>query len=210
MQPDIPGQGVASDHSVPLCVPHSDPHNPPSRIYRTVVSRPLPDSKIRQFGQWITKVSWDNISSKDDPTKQVEIFENSITQKLDEIFPKKITKLCIQDKPYMTYELKALKRKRMREYEVNGKSNKYIRLKKEFEEKFKKAGQTFLRKNIDHLKETNLGQAYNIIKRMGAQPGEFDEKSTFTLPNHENLAPQEAANMIAEHFSKISKEFPPP
>ena len=28
VQPDVPGQGVPSDHSVPLCVPHTNPHNP--------------------------------------------------------------------------------------------------------------------------------------------------------------------------------------
>ena len=47
VQPDIPGQGVPSDHSVPLCVSHKDPHNPPTREYKTVVSRPMPDSSIR-------------------------------------------------------------------------------------------------------------------------------------------------------------------
>ena len=208
-QPDIPGQGVASDHSVPLCVPHTDPQRAPKRVYRTIISRPLPDSKIRQFGQWITTQSWDNINDSGEPTEQVNTFEDLINHKLDEIFPKKITKLCSQDKPFMNSELKALKRKRMREYRTNGKSVKYLRLKSEFEVKFKKAGQAFFRKNIDSLKESNLGQAYNIIKRMGAKPGDYEEKSTFTLPNHENLSHLEAANKIAEHFSKISREFPP-
>ena len=54
VQPDIPGQGVPSDHSVPLCIPHTDPHNPPTHQYKTFVSRPMPDSKIRDFGQWVT------------------------------------------------------------------------------------------------------------------------------------------------------------
>ena len=31
VQPDIPGQGVPSDHSGPLCVPHTDLHTPPDR-----------------------------------------------------------------------------------------------------------------------------------------------------------------------------------
>ena len=208
VQPDIPGQGVASDHSVPLCLPHTDPHNPPSRKFRTIISRPLPDSKIRQFGQWITAESWESISSDKEPTKQVQIFENLITQKLNAIFPIKATKLNCQDKPFMNSELKALKRKRMREYKLNGKSLKYQRLKSEFEQKFMKAGEAFLSKNIDSLKETNPGHAYNILKRMGAQPGEYNENSIFTLPTHENLTPLEAANKIAEYFSEISREFP--
>ena len=108
----------------------------------------------------------------------------------------------------MNSDLKTLKRKRMREYKLKGKSEKYERLKAEFEDKFKKAGHAFLRKNIDSLKETNPSQAYNILKKMGAKPGENNESSTFTLPGHEDLSPLEAANKIAEHFSKISKEFP--
>ena len=210
VQPDIPGQGVPSDHSVPLCVPHTDPLNPPTRQYRTIISRPLPDSKVREFGQWITVYSWDEINQvDDDPSEKVRIFEEIISQKLDTFFPQKITKLGVCDYPFITSELKTLKRRRMREYKQNLKSVKYFRLKAEYDEKFEKASENFLRKNIDSLKETNPGQAYSILKRMGAQPGENEDTSTFSLPSHEHLSPSESAEKIAEHFSKISREFPP-
>ena len=78
----------------------------------------------------------------------------------------------------------------------------------EFEEKFQKAAQSYLRKNIDSLKQTNPGQAYRILKKMGAQPGECGESGTFTLPTHEHLFLEDSAELIAEHFSKISQEFP--
>ena len=143
VQPDVPGQGFLSDHSVPLCVPHTDPSNPSTRVYRTIVSRPLPDSKVREFGQWITSQSWDIISLEDEPTKQVHLFENLVTQKLNDVFPQKITKLGLEDKPFMTSELKALKRKRMRKFKLKGKSVKYKRLKAEYDEKFEKDGFNF-------------------------------------------------------------------
>ena len=66
-----------------------------------------------------------------------------------------------------------------------------------------------MRKNIESLKEANPGQAYSLLKRMGARPGECEGGASFTLPSHENLTPLEAANRIAEHFSKISREYPP-
>ena len=44
---------------------------------------------------------------------------------------------------------------------------------------------------------------------MGAQPGECDQGSSLTLPTHENLTPLESAEKVAEHFSQISREFPP-
>ena len=209
VQPDIPGQGVPSDHSVPLCIPNRDPLNPPARQYRTIVSRPLPDSKIRQFGQWIVSEQWAGIKGEGDPSKQVKVFENMMTQKLDEYFPKKITKLGLGDKPYMNSELKALKRRRMREYREKGKSAKYERLKSEFTKKLEKAASTFLRKNVDSLKKSNPGQAYTILKKMGAQPGECEDMSSFTLPAHAGLSPKESAEKIADFFSEISQEFPP-
>ena len=44
---------------------------------------------------------------------------------------------------------------------------------------------------------------------MGAPPGECGESGTFTLPQHEHLSTEESADRIAEHFSRISQEFPP-
>ena len=40
---------------------------------------------------------------------------------------------------------------------------------------------------MDELKETSPGQAYSILKKMGAQPGDCVDASTFTLPTHERL-----------------------
>ena len=75
VQPDIPGQGVPSDHSFLLCVPHTDPHHPPTREYKTVVSWPMPDSKLREFGQWLTSEGWVEVIEESDPTQQVKLFE---------------------------------------------------------------------------------------------------------------------------------------
>ena len=79
----------------------------------------------------------------------------------------------------------------------------------EFEEKLLKASRDYIRKNIDSLKDSNPSKAYSILKKMGAQPGECEESNTFTLPEHENLPFPEAAEKIAEYFSRISREFPP-
>ena len=83
VQPDIPGQGVASDHSVPLCLPHTDPYNPPAREYRTIISRPLPESKIRSFGQWLVAEQWNEIKTESDPSQKVKVFEEKISKSLD-------------------------------------------------------------------------------------------------------------------------------
>ena len=210
VHPDVPGQGVPSDHSVPLAVPHTDPARAPVRYYKTITSRPLPDSKLRNFGQWITEETWDCVDAGEgDPSVQVRNFDDIIKKKLDLYIPQKTVKIGIQDKPFMTSELKKLKRLRMREYAKNGKSDRYESLKQEFKKKFEKASQDFLRKNVDSLKESAPGQAYSILRKMGAMPGECEDGSTFELPAFENLTPLESAEKISDHFSKISQEFPP-
>ena len=165
VQPDVPGQGVPSDHSVPLCVPHTDPNNPPKREYKTIISRPLPDSIICEFGQWLATEPWDFITEEEDPSKKVKVLEEVFSQKLDDYFPQKVTKLGLSDKPFVTSELKNLKRKRMREYKKHGKSQKYLKLLKEFSDKFEKCSESLLRKNS--LKETNPGQEYQIFEKNG-------------------------------------------
>ena len=96
----------------------------------------------------------------------------------------------------------------MREYTANGKSEKYFKLKKEFTEKYLKASQKYLKENVENLKVSNPARAYSILKRMGARPGELVDNK-INIPDHENSMPVEIANKIVQHFSKISKEFPP-
>ena len=43
---DVPSAGVASDHSVPVCYPHTDRNTRPVRNYRTITHRPLPDVAV--------------------------------------------------------------------------------------------------------------------------------------------------------------------
>ena len=137
----------------------------------------------------------------------MKAFDELIYQNLDKHFPLKVTKIGVEDKPYITAEVKKLKRKN--EYRKRGTSANYERLKAEFADKLEKAVENFLRKNVDGLKESNSGEACNILKKMGAQSGECEDQSMFTLPSHDNLTPLESAEVIAEHFSKISREFPP-
>ena len=97
----------------------------------------------------------------------------------------------------------------MREYSNKGKTQKYFALKDEFEKKYKKAAEHYLRKNIDSLKEANPGKAHSILKKMGARPGELEDEGNFHLQSHEGLSALESAEKIADHFSKISSEFSP-
>ena len=81
-------------------------------------------------------------------------------------------KLGPQDKVFITAELKRISRLKNREYLKNGKTPKYINLKKQFDAKYKLEAKKYLEKRLDDLGEAKPGQVFNILKRLGAQPGD--------------------------------------
>ena len=94
-------------------------------------------------------------------------------------------------------------------YRKQGKSEKYVKLLSEFEQKFNKAMSDYMNKNISDIKNSNPSEAYGLLKRLGARPGDCDEMNNFSLPSHANLSPLQSAERIADHFSQISQEYPP-
>ena len=208
---DDPTAGVPSDHSVPVCYPHTDRHNPPLRRYRTVTYRPLPDSSIAKFGQWITAQDFSLINTDLSPDDLALTLDNMLMTKLDEYCPTKTMRIGPQDKAWTNLEIKQISRRKQREYLKKGKSDKYHQLSKLFEEKYNAAAEHYLRGKIDGLKDTKPGKAYSVLKDMGAQPGDCTDNHSFSLPNHQalNLSPKQAAEKIADNFASISREYPP-
>ena len=148
LQPDNPRTAKPSDHSVPVCVPHTDRHRPAERNYRTIKYRPLPDSSVRNFGAWIVSEDWGCISSDMSPSEQAAGFEKLVNQKLDQFCPESEMKLGAKDKLFITKELKRLARQKMREYNKRGKTEKYKNLSSKFAVKLKIESEKFLTKNL--------------------------------------------------------------
>ena len=206
---DKPGDGVPSDHWVPVCYPYIDKSKPPLRRFRTVSYRPLSDQNIRQFGQWITKENFERFSNELSPTDHANEFQRFLMTKLDEFCPRKIMRVSSHDKPFINKELKSLNRRKQREYVKNGKSSKYRKLAKDFKSKYKTAAESYIRRKVDELKDSEPGKAYSILKIMGAQQGDSIDDNTFTLPSHDGLSDQECADKIAQYFASISMEYSP-
>ena len=206
---DNPRQGKPSDHSVPVAKPHSNTGVNMKNEYKTIISRPLPDSGIRMFGQWIVKEEWDCVAPGS-PSSQAKALQQLLELKLDEIFPTKSVKLSNKDKKWMDSELKKLDRLKKREYTNKGKSVRYNELKADFKLKSEKAAANYLEKNVRSLKDSDPGKAHATLKRMGAQPGDDLDDGSFSLLEHleSNLTNKQSVEKIAVHFSKISKEYP--
>ena len=81
--PDNPSRAKPSDHSVPVAVPHSDRYTRPSRNYKVVNFRPLPESKVRLLGQWIVSEDWSEVKKEVTATNQAFQLDKLLTDKLD-------------------------------------------------------------------------------------------------------------------------------
>ena len=211
IQPDDPTKGKPSDHSVPVCVPHTDRYSRPERSFKTVKYRPMPESSIRKFGEWIVSEGWEGLRGDLTPSQQTKVFEDKIQEMLNKFCPEKTVRISSQDKPWVTGELKAIARLKSREYNKRGKTERYKDLAKQFTDKYNIEAEKYLRKNMDELIECKPGQAYSVLKKMGAQPGDCIDSNTFTLPSHEseNLNNEQCAEQIANYFAQISQEFSP-
>ena len=209
--PDDPSLAKPSDHAVAVAAPRSAKFEYKANEYRLKTTRPLPDSQIRTFGQWIIQEGWEVLEQSNCPSEQANAMQTMLESKLDEVFPKQSVKISNKDKKWIDSNLKKLDRQKKREWQKNGKSLKYLELKSRFDSKYKEAASKYLDKNIRELMASQPGKAYSTLKQMGAQPGDDLDQSSFTLIEHleKNLTKKESVEKIAEHFSQISQEFPP-
>ena len=132
---DDPTKGVPSDHSTPVAYPLSSYHKV-KNTYTRKTARPLPDSGIREFGQWILSEDWATVPDNISPTEQVLKLQELLGNKLDDFFPQKSYRVTQQDKPWINFELKKLDRLKKKEYRKHGRSVKYTQLLKKFDEKY--------------------------------------------------------------------------
>ena len=117
VQVDIPGKGVPSDHDMAVAVPLAGAGlGAVTREYSTRTSRPMPDSAVRQFGQWITGEDWTEVKSVASTSQQGLLLKNILQDKTEQIFPQKQVRISNTDKPWVTQEIKKLDRWKKTEY----------------------------------------------------------------------------------------------
>ena len=132
-------------------------------------------------------------------------------QKLDQFLPEKEVRISDSDLPFITRELKQLDRQKKREYRRHKRSEKYNGLKLKYDELFDQTSRNYFNNIINSLMSVKPGKAYTLLKKLGSRPGESEDASFFTLPNHtkDNLTDQESADAIANYFAAVIQEYEP-
>ena len=138
------------------------------------------------------------------------MFHNKIADLVDRHFPVKTITVTDADQPWVTKNLKSLKRARMREYCRHGKSVKYFDLKNMFTVKQKEAVKHYTDKIVNEVKNGTKTSGYKALRKLGVRKGDTKD-DLFILPQHsdQNLSEEETAERIADYFTAISQEFEP-
>ena len=103
----------------------------------------MPESLILKFGELLATETWDILQPQMTSTELVDVFENYTSHLVNTVFPLKTVTVSDKDKPYMTQELKELRRQRQRAYTKTGRSSKYVDIKAQFDLKLKAEAQKY-------------------------------------------------------------------
>ena len=152
--------------------------------------------------------TWNFLDPNLSSTDLTERYEQYVTEILEVNCPKQTIFVHPDDSLYITVELKALKRRIMREYEKKGKSEKYFNLKELFQRKILDAANKYKQKIIASVVDGDRASTYKSLRKLGVRPGD-SSSSNFQLPGHSSLTPQESVEILADHFAAISNEFEP-
>ena len=205
---DQGASGSPSDHQGVLVLPIDAASIPSNKTKKILTIRPIKESSLHSFGKELASVNWNFLETGLSSTELVELFQQHCTNLVEQHFPLKTIKISAHDSPFFNERLRLLRRQRQREYRRSGKSEKYLELKKKFEETFEKAAHDYKDKIISEVKDGKRGSAYKAIRKLG------ENSSTdvcFSIPTHveANLSDEQSAELLADYFSKISQEFTP-
>ena len=199
--------GSPSDHMIVYMKPIDAINNNPARKIKIVKYRPLPESGIRDMGNWIVKQDWEAVLSAISAHDKVDIFQGLLLEKLDIFLPEKTVKFTSEDQVWVTPEIKEISRKKRREYFKNRKSPKWKTLEDLFNTRCESAKITYYENIVSDLKNLNPGQWYSKLKRMTSHDQLKSEK--VIVENICHLSDKEQVEIIADSFSRVSNQYEP-
>ena len=129
--------------------------------------RRFPESKIAEFGLILADKQWGELEDTMDATMMVDAFVNSNSKMVDKAFPEKEIQVGLGDRPYFTEELRKLKRRRQRAYQLYGKrSSKYKSMRQLFDHKLLREAKKYRNKIENEVKDGKRGSGYKAIRKL--------------------------------------------
>ncbi|CAH1245972.1 Hypp7619 [Branchiostoma lanceolatum] len=117
-------------------------------------TRPMTESNLRSFGQWITQYQWDDVLEAQGTQNKTSTFYRILTQAIDTHFPSKVVKTHAQDKPWISPVIKNAIKLRQRAFEEQDWAT-WRTLRNKVQRAIKRAKSEFYRNRVQKLKKEN-------------------------------------------------------
>ena len=163
--------------------------------------RPLRESNIRQFGNWICNQNWEYILESENIDQATEELENKLQQAYQQFFPEITYKCKESEPPWITQTIKALIRERNRA-QSRHQLGKLQTLRKKVQKEINDAKEKWYKARMKRISENNRGNWYKQISGLtNRQP-----KSWKLEMQASDIS---AANEINNFFADICTSYEP-
>ena len=164
---DIPGKGAPSNHNGVLAVPINNTESKKKTTKQIKYVQPMPSSSIMEFSQSLRTINWSLMLVGSSSSVMVDTFQKMTNELKDIHFPLKRISISPYDKPWITEELKSIRRRRQRIYRKEGRSEAYLELKCEFDTKLNAESDKYCNKIHEEVTNGKRGSSYSAIRRLG-------------------------------------------
>ena len=203
---DSDKSGKPSDHLIVVWKP-INASEPKKKVYKQVTHRPLPESGLLKFSDWIEKQTWESVLNATTAHQKAEKLQNLMLENLNKFLPLKTVKICSEDDVWYNSKLKKIDRKQKREYTKHKNSKKWKILNETYLKNCKEEKEKYYKNIVEDLKISQPGLWYSKLKRMSSHGQANNEvpivQSFLGIPD------QAQAEEIANQFSEISNIYEP-
>ena len=182
VQPDNPVIASSSDHKIVFVEPNSNACQPVKRhsTYRKV--RPLPNSALAKFAQWVQHEPWTFVYDGRNSSDMADRLTFLLDLQVNQCCPLRTIKSTNLDGKFKSVSVDQICRRKKREYQKHGNSAKFKQLKKQVKEALKVAARKFINKQVELTGSANNSWLKHV-KLLAGRPGEYSP-NPFTLPKH--------------------------
>ncbi|XP_033096907.1 uncharacterized protein LOC117101127 [Anneissia japonica] len=166
------------------------------------IVRPMPDSKLRAYGQWLVDYEWMEVYNENNMQTMCSNFYQTLHESIDKYFPKRVVKRHPTDKPWISSQIKALIAKRQKAF-ANNHDHLWRQLRNKINRLIRRAKNLFYVNKIQHLKRSSPSEWYKNIRVMTGQSSQKE----LVVPNCNNH--METANAVCTHLSSIGTKIGP-
>ena len=203
-QPLQDESGNVSDHKVIHCSART------RRLHvfekRRIRFRPYTEEGEAKFGQMLAAVDWAFLYGLG-VNEAAKEMHDMLEWMEDECFPVKVRTIKSSDPPWMTNGVRKMIRRRKKVYKRRGKGRNWERRKLGTETAIREAKVKYADRVRKNVKESgNMGEYFKAVKLMKCKeaPKKWNVRDLYPDKN-----PQEVADLCADYFSSISREYQP-